>query len=72
MTDKNQSKPIEEWSDSELLDQHRFIAAELAQETQFKKSGDNRPLDVIEEEIRRRGLAIPETGSLNTPGREKQ
>ncbi|MCA1735345.1 MAG: hypothetical protein LC739_04310 [Actinobacteria bacterium] len=72
MTDKNASKPIEEWSNSELLDQHRFIAAELAQETEFKKSGDNRPLDVIEEEIRRRGLAIPQGRSLDTPGRESQ
>ena len=70
--DLESPKPIEEWTDDELLAQHRFIKAELTEESSFKKSGDNRPLDVIEEEIRRRGLRVPDDASLDTPGREKQ
>jgi hypothetical protein len=71
MPEHTDARPIEDWSDEELLDQHRFIKAELAEETNFKKSGDNRPLDVIEDEIRRRGLKAPDGPSLQTPGREK-
>lgn len=70
--DRESPKPIEEWTDNELLDQHRFIKAELGEESTFKATGDNRPLDVIEEEIRRRGLLVPDAASLDTPGREKQ
>ena len=70
--DLESPKPIEEWTDDELLAQHRFIKAELNEESTFKKTGDNRPLDVIEEEIRARGLRVPEGASLDTPGREKQ
>lgn len=62
--------PIEEWSDQELLDQYRYIAAELSQETRENRDRDNAPADVLVEEIRRRGLDVPTEPSLTIPGRE--
>jgi hypothetical protein len=60
--------PIEEWSDQELIDQYRYVAAEFSQD-----SSENRH-DVkaqILEEIQKRGLEVPVDSSLDTPGREK-
>ena len=64
--------PIEDWTDDELLAQYRYIEAELAQEQQFNKEGDNRPSDVLIEEIRRRGLSVPRDASAASPGRESE
>ena len=71
--DFNRSRPIEEWSDDELIEQFRYIKAELADEDPHYRSGEDAPADVIEEEIQRRGLTpdredvIPDASS---PGRE--
>ena len=64
--------PIEEWTDEELLEQYRYVEAELAQERDFNKEGDNRPGDVLVDEIRRRGLPIPKEASPASPGRESE
>ena len=68
--DPGTDHPIEEWSDQELLDQYRYIAAELSQDLAVNREADNSPIDVITEEIQRRGLEIPAGSSLTTPGRE--
>lgn len=63
------ARPIEEWTDQELLDQYRYVKAEFAQEPEPNR--DNRPRDVLEEEIRRRGLSVPTGASAESPGRER-
>ncbi|HJQ96217.1 MAG TPA: hypothetical protein VJ935_11005 [Acidimicrobiia bacterium] len=55
----SQHRPIEELSDEELLAQLRFVEAELSQDRAFNREGDNRPRDILVEEIERRGLQIP-------------
>jgi hypothetical protein len=62
--------PVEEWSDQELLDQYRFIAAEFSQEPRETRERDNSPAQVLIDEIRRRGLEVPAEASLASPGRE--
>ena len=64
--------PIESWTDEELLAQYRYVEAELAEERPFNKQGDNRPSDVLVEEIRRRGLPVPREASAASPGRESE
>jgi hypothetical protein len=72
-TSLDQSRPIEEWSDEELLAQFRYVKAELTDEDPGYRDGDGAPADVIEEEIKRRGLepdredVIPDASS---PGRD--
>jgi hypothetical protein len=61
--------PIEDWTDEELLDQYRYVKAELSQERPFNKVGDNRPTDVLVAEIERRGLTLPGGSSAASPGR---
>jgi hypothetical protein len=74
-TSFDRSRPIEEWSDEELLEEFRYIKAELADEDPEYRDGDGAPADVIEEEMRRRGLepdredVIPDA---NSPGREDE
>jgi hypothetical protein len=74
-TSFDRSRPIEEWSDDELLEEFRYIKAELADEDPEYRDGDGAPADVIEEEMRRRGLepdredVIPDADS---PGREDE
>ncbi|HSO49624.1 MAG TPA: hypothetical protein VLS86_03685 [Acidimicrobiia bacterium] len=71
--DLDQSRPIEEWSDGELLAEFRYLKAELSQEDPDYRDADGAPVDVIEQEMKRRGLTpdredvIPD---LSTPGRE--
>jgi len=67
-------QPIEEWTDEELLEQYRYIKAELADtEPGYRDSGEA-PAAVIEDEIQRRGLhpdredVVPDASS---PGREE-
>ena len=73
MPDQEQSaKPIEEWTDAELLEQYRYVEAELADERPFNRDGDNRPGDVLAEEIQRRGLTLPREPSAASPGREEE
>lgn len=72
MTQHPPDHPIESWTDEELLAQYRYIAAELAEERSFNKQGDNRPGDVLAEEIRRRGLTVPQEASAASPGRESE
>ena len=62
--------PIESWTDEELLEQFRYIRAELAQERQVSKESDNNPAEVLADEIRRRGLSLPTDSSAASPGRE--
>ncbi len=57
--DQSPGKPIEEWTDTELLDQFRFLIRELSDETSYKKAGDDGPLKVLVDEIGRRGLSVP-------------
>ena len=64
--------PIESWTDEELLDQYRYITAELSQERQVAKESDNNPAEVLADEIRRRGLSLPVDSSAASPGREAE
>ena len=61
---------MESWSDDELLDQYRYIRAELAQERPVSKESANNPAEVLADEIRRRGLPLPTDSSAASPGRE--
>jgi len=63
-------EPIESWTDEELLDQYRYIRAELAEDRQVNKAGKNNPIEVLADEIRRRGLQLPIHFSAASPGRE--
>lgn len=80
MTEKREldfdaTRPIEEWSNEELLAQYRYVKAELSAEEPGYRDSDGAPADVIEEEIERRGLRpdredlIPDAAS---PGREEE
>ena len=54
----DESHPIERWTDHELVDQYRFLTAELADDDpQYLKSDDS-PLAAVEEELKRRGLDV--------------
>ena len=64
--------PIESWTDDEVLEQYRYIRAELAQERAVSKEGENNPAEVLADEIRRRGLALPTDSSAASPGREAE
>jgi hypothetical protein len=57
--DPSQNRPIEDLSDEELLAQLRFVTEELSQERSFNRDGDNRPRDILLEEIEHRGLRVP-------------
>ena len=71
----DRSRPIEEWSDEELVEEFRYVKAELADEDPKYRDSDGAPADVIEDEIKRRGLepdredVIPDAAS---PGREDE
>ncbi|HEU5111770.1 MAG TPA: hypothetical protein VFU96_00555 [Acidimicrobiia bacterium] len=62
------SRPIEEWSDEELVAQFRSIKGELTSEAPGSWDLDGAPALVIEEEMKRRGLTpdredlIPDAG----------
>jgi hypothetical protein len=60
--------PIEDWTDSELLDQYRFLLAELDD----VETGEEGPLEVMRAEIRRRGLKVPPSNhaDADNAGRE--
>jgi hypothetical protein len=70
-TDRDRSRPIEEWRDEELVAEYRYIKGELV--SGDRDRGSDAPAGVIEGEMRRRGLTpdredvIPDAGS---PGRE--
>ena len=54
----DETHPIERWTDHELVDQYRFLTAELADDDpQYLKSDDS-PLAAVEEELKRRGLDV--------------
>jgi hypothetical protein len=57
-------RPIEEWTDAELLDQYRDVKEELAGEDPDYKYSPDAPLGVIEEEIRRRGLSTTDNDPI--------
>lgn len=71
--DFDRHRPIEEWSDEELLAQYRYVSAELSAEDPGYRYAEDAPPNIIEEEIERRGLqpdredVIPDAAS---PGRE--
>ena len=48
--------PIEEWTDHELIDQYRYIKAELAAEEREYLESDDSALAALISEITRRGL----------------
>jgi hypothetical protein len=50
--------PIEKWTDHELIDQYRYISAELADDDSEYVKSDDGPIAAIEEEINRRGLDV--------------
>lgn len=62
--------PIDSWTDEELLDQYRYIRAELAEDKEVNTDSENNPAEVLAEEIRRRGLRLPGDSSAASPGRE--
>ena len=64
------SRSIEDWSDAELLNQFRYVAAEFAAEEESTRAGDYGPLDVLRNEIEKRGLTVPASASAASPGRE--
>lgn len=65
--------PIELWSDHELVDQYRYLLAELDDEDAgYIRSADS-PIDVVAKEMKRRGLdtMIEEVeGDASSAGRE--
>lgn len=66
-------RPIEEWTDAELLDQYRFTQAEIADEDSEYLQSDDSPLAVLEAEIERRGLEAQGEAvepDASSPGRE--
>ncbi|MGH8915271.1 MAG: hypothetical protein ACRDZM_12245 [Acidimicrobiia bacterium] len=71
--DFDQNRPIEDWTDEDLLAEFRFIKAELAADDPKYQEGGGAPADVVEQEIKRRGLkpdredVIPDASN---PGRE--
>ncbi|MGH8873475.1 MAG: hypothetical protein ACRDWS_16055 [Acidimicrobiia bacterium] len=72
--DFDRSRPIEEWSDEEVVDEYRYIKGELADEDPEYRDAEDAPADIIEEEMKRRRLqpdredVIPDASS---PGREE-
>ena len=72
--DFDRNRPIEDWSDDELVAEYRYIKAELADEDPEYRDSKGAPADVIEEEMKRRSLfpdredVIPDAAS---PGREE-
>lgn len=68
---KRSAGPIEEWTDSELIDQYRYLQAELADED---PETEDDPIEALVEELSRRGLmslADEVEPDLDTAGREK-
>ena len=73
MTDSwDPGKPIEELTDGELLAQYRYVIAEMSEEAPRMREGNDRPADVLLQEIRRRGLYVPREADAGTPEREEQ
>jgi hypothetical protein len=72
-TDHDRSRPIEVWSNEELVAEFRYIKGELTSEDPEYRDSDDAPAGAIEEEMKRRGLTpdredvIPDAGG---PGRE--
>ena len=50
------SHPIEEWTDHELIDQYRYVKAEFAAEDPDYLESDDSALAALSSEITRRGL----------------
>ena len=54
----DETHPIEKWTDYELIDQYRYLSAELAAiDSEYLRS-DQSPIAAIEEEIKARGLEV--------------
>jgi hypothetical protein len=72
-TGDNRARPIEEWSDEELIAEYRHIKGELADEDPRYRDDDDAPGEVVEQEMDRRALSpdredvIPDAAA---PGRE--
>lgn len=72
-TDRDRSRPIEQWKDEELVAEYRYIKGVLASEVPEYRDSDDAPAGVIEGEMKRRGITpdredvIPDAGSA---GRE--
>ena len=67
--------PIEEWTDHELIDQYRYIKAELAAEEREYLESDDSALAALISEITRRGLddlAEAVEGDPASAGREAE
>jgi hypothetical protein len=65
--------PIEIWSDHELVDQYRYLKAELDDEDPGYVESEDGPIDVITKEMERRGLQplIDQVeGDASSSGRE--
>ncbi|MGH3668133.1 MAG: hypothetical protein ACRDU7_07580 [Acidimicrobiia bacterium] len=66
-TDRDGSRPIEKWSDEELVAEYRYIKGELA-DSDYRDS-DDAPARAVEGEMKSRGLTpdredvIPDAGS---------
>jgi len=54
----DENHPIEKWTDHELIDQYRYLSAELADDDPEYLRSDDSPIATIEEEINRRGLEV--------------
>lgn len=59
-------RPLDVWSDNELLDRHRQLTGEGDIDTE---AGDFGQLEQLQEEMQRRGLSVGHRStSLNEPG----
>ena len=74
-TDRDRSRPVEEWSDEELVAEYRHIKGELASQDPENRDPVDAPAGAIEGEMKRRGLTpdredvIPDAGG---PAREPE
>jgi hypothetical protein len=73
-SDSDRSRPIEEWSDEELIAEFRYMKAVLSDENSEYREEESAPAGVIEAEIERRGLAPDREDVIpgaSSPGREE-
>ena len=57
-------EPLEAWSDDELLDHYRHTRDTFVEVDDYSQ-GERTPLDIIADEIRRRGLPVPDDGETH-------
>ena len=61
--ERNLDRPMEEWSDDQLLEEYRSLTADLSEGA----SPDRPDKSAITEEILRRGLSLPDASTIPNP-----